>query len=61
MPTTPARARLLLTQKKAAILRRFPLVLILTDARPDAVVEPVRVKLDPGSKTSGIAVVNDRA
>ena len=50
----------LLKNRKAAILRRFPLVLILKEARPEAVVEPLRVKLDPGSKTSGIAVVNDR-
>ncbi len=59
MPTTPARARLLLKRRQAAILRRFPLVLMLKDARPEAVVEPLRVKLDPGSKTSGIAVVNN--
>ncbi len=59
MPTTPARARILLKGGKAAVLRRFPLVLILKEARPEAVVEPLRVKLDPGSKTSGVAVVND--
>ncbi len=59
MPTTPARARLRLKRRKAAILRRFPLVLILKEARPKAVVEPLRLKLDPGAKTSGIAVVND--
>lgn len=59
MPCTPARARLLLKAGKAAILRRFPLVLILKQTRPEAVVKPLRVKLDPGSKTSGIAVVND--
>jgi 5-methylcytosine-specific restriction endonuclease McrA len=61
MPTTPARARILLKSHKAAILRRFPLVIILKEARPAALVEPLRVKLDPGSKTSGVAVVNDRA
>jgi 5-methylcytosine-specific restriction endonuclease McrA len=60
MPTTPARARILLKSRQAAILRRFPLVLILKDTLPEAVVEPLRVKLDPGSKTSGIAVVNER-
>jgi 5-methylcytosine-specific restriction endonuclease McrA len=60
MPTTPARARILLKSRKAAILRRFPLVLILKDTLPKAAVEPLRVKLDPGSKTSGIAVVNER-
>lgn len=60
MPTTPARARIMLKGGKAAILRCFPLVLILKEARPEAVLEPLRVKLDPGSKTSGIAVVNDQ-
>lgn len=61
MPCTPARARILLKWGRAAILRRFPLVLILKEARPTAAVEPLRVKLDPGSKTSGIAVINDRS
>lgn len=60
MPTTPARARILLKQRKAAILRRFPFVLILKEPRPDEVVNPLRVKLDPGSKTSGIAVVDNQ-
>ena len=59
MPCTPARARILLKSRKAAVLRRFPLVLILKDARPEGVVAPLRVKLDPGAKTSGIAVVNE--
>jgi hypothetical protein len=36
------------------------MVLILREARPEARVESLRVKLDPGSKTSGIAVINDR-
>ncbi len=61
MPCTPARARLLLKAGKAAILRRAPLVLILKERRPEAVVQPLRVKLDPGASTSGIAVVNDRS
>ena len=30
MPTTPARARIMLKGGKAAILRRFPLMLILS-------------------------------
>lgn len=59
MPCTPARARLLLTQHKAAVFRRYPFTLILRDGRPDAVVQPLRIKIDPGSHTSGLAVVND--
>lgn len=59
MPCRPARARQLLKAGKAAVLRSAPLVLILKTSKPDAVVQPLRVKLDPGATTSGIAVVND--
>ncbi len=59
MPCTPARARLLLKQKKAAVLRRYPFTLILRDVRPDAIVQPLRLKIDPGSRTSGLAVTSD--
>lgn len=59
MPCTPARARLLLRQGKAAVLRRFPFVLILREARPEAVVQPLRLKIDPGSKVTGLAVIDD--
>lgn len=59
MPCRPARARLLLTQHKAAVFRRYPFTIILKTARPGAAVAPLRVKLDPGSKTTGIAVVDD--
>ncbi len=59
MPCTPARARLLLKQNKAAVFRGFPFTLILREAHPKAVVQPLRVKIDPGSRTSGLAVVND--
>jgi 5-methylcytosine-specific restriction endonuclease McrA len=60
-PCTPARARVLLKAEKAAILRRCPFVLILKTSRADAVVEPLRVKIDPGAHTSGIAMINDRS
>ena len=59
MPCRPARARLLLHQGKAAVLRRSPFVLILKEAKPDAVVTPVRLKIDPGSQTTGVALVAD--
>jgi len=59
MPCSPARARILLTQGKAAVLRRFPFVLILKEPRPDASVAPLRLKLDPGAQTTGLAIVND--
>jgi 5-methylcytosine-specific restriction endonuclease McrA len=59
MPCRPARARLLLQQGKAAVLRRYPFVLILKASRPDAVVTPMRLKIDPGSQTTGLAIVTD--
>ncbi len=59
VPCRPARARLLLTQKRAAVHRRYPFTIILKAPKPDAAVAPMRVKLDPGSRTTGLAVVND--
>jgi hypothetical protein len=59
MPCTPARARLLLKQGKAAVLRRYPFTLVLQEAKPDALVAPLRVKIDPGAKTTGMAIVHD--
>lgn len=58
-PIHPAPGRQLLRNKKAAIFRRFPFTLILKESRPDSTVSPIRLKLDPGAKTTGIALVND--
>jgi len=58
-PCTPARARLLLKQGKAAVLRHFPFVLILKETKPVVECPQIRAKIDPGSKTTGMAVVND--
>ncbi len=58
-PCTPARARLLLQQRKAAVLRRFPFVLILQETKPETACQELRAKIDSGSKTTGMAVVND--
>jgi 5-methylcytosine-specific restriction endonuclease McrA len=59
LPCRPARARLLLTQKRAAVYRRYPFTIILRAPKPDATVAPLRVKIDPGSKTTGLAAVSD--
>jgi len=56
MPTNPARARKLLTAGKAAVYRLHPFTIILKD-RADGDIQPVEVKIDPGSKTTGIALV----
>lgn len=58
-PVHPGQARRLLTQQKAAVWRRYPFTIILKQALPNVPVEPLRLKLDPGSKTTGLAIVND--
>ncbi len=55
----PAQARQLLRNKKAAIYKRFPFTIILTESRLDSPVSPLRLKIDPGAKCTGIALVND--
>ncbi|HWS83509.1 MAG TPA: RNA-guided endonuclease IscB [Ktedonobacteraceae bacterium] len=57
-PVDPGRARILLTRGEAAVYRLFPFTIILKTA-VEATIEPLRVKIDPGSKTTGIAIVND--
>lgn len=58
-PVHPGEARRLLTRGKAAVWRRYPFTIIRTQAVPDVQPAPLRVKLDPGSQTTGLAVVND--
>ena len=52
-PVHPGRARHLLTAGHAAVLRRYPFTIILKDPKPETQPQPLRVKLDPGSKTTG--------
>jgi hypothetical protein len=56
MPCQPARARQLLRDGKAAVYRRYPFTILLKD-RAGGEVQPVSLKVDPGSKTTGIALV----
>jgi 5-methylcytosine-specific restriction endonuclease McrA len=58
-PVHPGTARKLLDDKKAAVFRRYPFTIILKDALTDAEVKPIKLKLDPGSKTTGIALVQE--
>ncbi|WP_020493821.1 RNA-guided endonuclease IscB [Verrucomicrobium sp. 3C] len=60
MPCHPARARMLLREGKAAVFRRFPFTIIVKE-RAGGDVQPVRVKCDPGSKTTGMALVAEFA
>ncbi|HDN26418.1 MAG TPA: HNH endonuclease [Thioploca sp.] len=56
MPCHPARARKLLKKRKAAVLRRYPFTIILKH-RVGGDLQPVEIKFDPGSRTTGIALV----
>jgi len=58
-PVYPGWARKLLSSGRAAVYKRYPFTIILKCAVQDAEVQPLRLKIDPGSKTTGLAVVND--
>jgi 5-methylcytosine-specific restriction endonuclease McrA len=58
-PVHPGRARLLLTQNKAAVFRRYPFTIILKTVLEHPEIHPLRLKIDPGSQTTGLALVND--
>lgn len=56
-PLRSAEARLLLNQGKASVLRKIPFTIILKKESTNT-VDPHVLKFDPGSKTTGIAIVN---
>ena len=58
-PVHPGYARWLLSQQKAAVWRRFPFTIILKEQQPEVPVRPLRLKIDPGSRTTGLALVQD--
>src|SRR5581483_6189708 len=60
-PVHPGQARRLLTQGQAAVYRRFPFTLILKRAIAEPTLSPLRLKLDPGARTTGMALVNDQS
>ena len=57
-PCKPSMARKLLTAGKAAVYRRFPFTIILKKV-VTATIKSITLKLDPGSKTTGIALLFD--
>ncbi len=58
MPCSEKRARLLLERGRAVVVRIAPFTIRLKD-RVGGAVQPLRVKLDPGSKTTGLALVRE--
>ena len=59
-PCRESRARKLLDKGRAAVFRMYPFTIILKDRTlEESVVHEHRVKIDPGSKTTGVAVVRE--
>jgi 5-methylcytosine-specific restriction endonuclease McrA len=58
MPCSEKRARLLLERGRAVVHRRYPFTVRLKD-RVGGDVQPVRLKLDPGAQTTGVALVRE--
>src|SRR5690625_397303 len=56
MPCSEKRARLLLERGRAVVHRRVPFTIRLKD-RADGECQPLLLKVDPGSKKTGIALV----
>ena len=56
MPTSPKRARLLRQAKKAEVFCQNPFTIRLLE-REGGDLQPLELKFDPGSKTTGIALV----
>jgi hypothetical protein len=57
MPCTPRRARLLLSHQRAVVHRLQPFTIRLKDRIvQESTIQPVVLKIDPGSHTTGIAL-----
>lgn len=55
-PCQPAVAKRLLKAGKAAVFKRYPFTIVLNKAVEKA-IEPMELKSDPGSKTTGLALL----
>ena len=58
MPCSEKRAMLLLDRGRAVVVKHHPFSIRLKD-RIGGEVQPLRVKIDPGSRYTGIALVRD--
>jgi RRXRR protein len=56
-PIHPAAARKLLAQSKAAIFHQFPFTIILKEESTE-LIQPLEIKIDPGSKCTGLAILS---
>jgi len=60
MPCSEKRARLLLERGRAVVARLHPFTIRLKD-RAGGETQPTRLKIDPGSKATGLALVREAA
>ncbi|HBE19494.1 MAG TPA: HNH endonuclease, partial [Cyanobacteria bacterium UBA11149] len=58
-PIHPGLARQLLKLKAAAVYRMYPFTLVLKCDIKTLPLKPVRVKIDPGAKTTGLALLQN--
>ncbi|NEP27594.1 RNA-guided endonuclease IscB [Moorena sp. SIO3I6] len=58
-PISPKKARRLLKKGKAAVFRMYPFTIILKTAIDDPTISPCQIKIDPGSKVTGFALVQN--
>jgi hypothetical protein len=56
-PVEPGQARRLLKLAQAAVYLRYPFTIILKYAVDCPKTQPAQLKIDPGSKTTGLAIV----
>ena len=62
MPCSEKRARLLLERGRARVHRIMPFVIRLVGLKAEnCAFQSLRIKLDPGSKTTGVAVVLEKS
>lgn len=60
MPCTQKRAKLLLARGRARVYRLVPFVIRLVDVKAEnCQLQPLSLKIDPGGKTTGLALVRD--
>ncbi|MDC0835950.1 RNA-guided endonuclease IscB, partial [Geitlerinema sp. CS-897] len=59
-PCHPAKARRLLKSGRASVFRRYPFTIILHEIEAkDCVVRETQLKIDPGSQTTGLAILSE--
>ncbi len=59
-PIHPAHAQKLMNSGKAAVFRMYPFTLIMNRVVDNIVTYPLSLRIDPGSKFTGISLVNNR-